>query len=377
MNNEYWKKLIEAGVPIYPVIPGQKKPLYIKIPDENGLTTVGWKRFYDIENWKAFKDVWLTFAEGREAVIEACGGDVSRWLPDYTPETLPEEFGFGLICRAFGGVALDFDSDSKETFSAWLRKMSQEAPDLLDRVYIEKTPHGFHVVFRTAMEKHNEKLAERPSIKGKLDKNDDPEDLKEKQTLIETRAGSGGFLVLAPTPRYAPMRGDLTNLPILADKEVHALYRVSRSFSHFPPPIPRAEKTDWRPRDTFDHTGWTVCDPYTRYTSQFTLTDWRQLLERYGWRFLKQTPDGRYWYQRPGKAPGDKDHSCNLKYCDGCWVLYTYTTNSALPEDEGLTGIRFLQHQVCGGDFKKAISLAAKFMCGARLCALGMLCNNN
>ena len=363
MNNEYWKKLIEAGVPIVPLKPGEKRPL--------GL----WSDLNSIEEWAKYKEEWMAWAEGPEAVAALDSTTPEEFCTRLGLQGVPVEFNFGLLCCNFA-VALDFDADSKDTFGAWLRKMSQEAPDLLDRVYIEKTPHGFHVIFRTTLEKRNEKLAERPGIEGKLDKHGNPENPKKRQTLIETRA-MGGFLVIAPTPGYTPMRGDLTNLPVLADKEVHTLYRVSRSFSHFPPPIPRTEKTDWRPRDTFDHTGWTVCDPYTRYTSLFTLADWRQLLERYGWRFLKQTPDGRYWFQRPGKAPGDEEHSGNLKFCDGCWVLYIYTTNSDLPEDEGLTGIRFLQHQVCGGDFKKAINLAARFMCGAHLCALGMLCNNN
>lgn len=70
---------------------------------------------------------------------------------------------------------------------------------------------------------------------------------------------------------------------------------------------------------------------------------------------------------------GKADHSG--KRC--CWMSNVYTTNSALPEEESLRVLEFLQYAVCSSDFKKAINLAARFMCGARLCALGMLCNNH
>ncbi|MDO4857586.1 MAG: bifunctional DNA primase/polymerase [Thermoguttaceae bacterium] len=363
MNKEYWKSLINADVPIIPVMPGVKKPI--------GL----WRDLTSVEEWRKYKEEWNAWAEGPEAVAKLDETTAEEFAARLGLPEVPEEFNFGLLCCDFA-VALDFDSDATETFRAWLGKMSNEDPAILDRVYIEKTPHGFHVVFRTTMEKRNEKLAERPGIEGKPDKHGKPEDPKKKQTLIETR-GKGGFLVIAPTPGYVKSRGDLASLPILTDTEVNTLYRVSRSFSQFPPPIERAERTDWEPRNAYDHTGWRVCDPVERYTAAFSLTDWRQLLEKYGWKFLYQTPEGRYRYQRPGKGADEDDYSGDLYYHNGCWLLYIFTTNSDLPNDEGLTGLKFLQHQVCGGDIYKAISLASKYMCGASLFALGMLCNNN
>ncbi len=362
MNRNYWKSLIEADVPVYPVTPGDKKPLG------------RWRTLVSVAEWKQYKKEWMAWAEGPEAVAKLDGISVGELAERLGLQEVPVEFNFGLLCCDFA-VALDFDSDSTETFRAWLGKMSNEDPAILDRVYIEKTPHGFHVVFRTTMEKRNEKLAERAGIEGKLDKHGKPEDPKKKQTLIETRA-KGGFLVVAPTPGYVRLRGDLTNLPILTDTEVNTLYRVSRSFSAFPPAIERATKTNWEPRKTVDHTGWRVCDPVERYTSAFSLADWKALLEKYGWRFLYQTPEGRYRYQRPGKGTDEDDFSGDLYCHNGCWLLYIFTTNSDLPNDEGLTAIKFLQYGVCAGDFNKAKSLAAKFMCGANLFALGLLCNN-
>ena len=363
MNRDYWKSLIEAGVPVIPVKPGEKRPI--------GL----WSDLNSVAEWSKYKEEWKAWAEGPEAVAALDGTTPEDFAHKLELEEVPEEFNFGILCCDFA-IALDFDADAVETFNAWLGKVSDEDLALLDRVYIEKTPHGFHVVFRTTMEKRNEKLAERPSIEGKLDNHGRPETLKKKQTLIETRA-NGGFLVIAPSKGYRKLRGDLANLPVLTDKEVNTLYRVSRSFSHFPPPIARTPRTDWKPRETYDHAGWNICDPITRYTDHFTLSDWRKLLEWYGWKFLKQTPDGRYWYQRPGKGPGEEDHSGNLYYVNGCWLLYVYTTNSDLPEEEGLTALKFLQYQVCAGDIKKAINVAARFMCGARLNALGLICNTN
>ena len=69
---------------------------------------------------------------------------------------------------------------------------------------------------------------------------------------------------------------------------------------------------------------------------------------------------------------GKSDHSG--KRC--CWMSNVYTTNSALPEEESLRVLEFLQYAVCSSEFKKAINLALRLICGTRVCALGMLCNN-
>ncbi len=77
-----------------------------------------------------------------------------------------------------------------------------------------------------------------------------------------------------------------------------------------------------------------------------------------------------------GKAPSEEDYSGNLCCYTRCWMSNVYTTNSALPEEESLRVLEFLQYAVCSSDFKKAINLAGRFMCGARLYALSLLCNN-
>ena len=61
MNNEYWKSLIEAGVPIVPVIPGEKRPIGT------------WRDLSSRDEWLKYKEIWLIWAEGPAAVAKADG----------------------------------------------------------------------------------------------------------------------------------------------------------------------------------------------------------------------------------------------------------------------------------------------------------------
>ena len=140
--------------------------------------------------------------------IPACGS----WR-DFQKKYYPSEIGpfdpRGVVCGEISGnlTALDFDS-AGVMFEPWRKLVESEKEGLLERCYIEQTPSGgFHVFYRSeSPARKNEKLAR----------------TEEGEVLIETR-GAGGFCVVANTPGYFAISGDLDALEQLPEEDVQTL----------------------------------------------------------------------------------------------------------------------------------------------------------
>src|SRR5262249_55820538 len=134
--------------------------------------------------------------------------------------------------KASGGLErLDFDLDAEHIFPEWQALVEAEAPGLLARLSLVRTPRGagaHHVYYRcTALDiPRHQKLREDPARPAK------------ERCLVETR-GTGGYTVAPGSPAECHERGRpwehvggpvLTELATITAAERDVLIRCARSF---------------------------------------------------------------------------------------------------------------------------------------------------
>ena len=211
---------------------------------------------------------------------------------------------------------LDFDAGGA-AFDAWADLVRADAPDLLERLVVERSPScGRHVVYRCPDGiSGNLKLAQRriavPSA--------DPVELFGKQyaprkagdtfevivPLIETR-GEGGLFLCHPTPGYELLQGDFSGVAAVSAAERELLLRAAWSLDEMPAAVaadPEPGVPGGRPGDDFNARG-----------------DVRDVLERHGWVRVRGG-ENEYW-RRPGK---DSGWSATLK----TGVFYVFSASAA------------------------------------------------
>ena len=268
-------------------------------------------------------------------------------------------WGVGIACMS-DFVCFDFDSDGEVLVHQFIGRICQERPELVNSFFLEKSPNGYHIVFRTQDSRfHSDKLAWRNGDPTRPDPKHEGEFEKEKTLLIETRAGIAYF-VTYPSPGYIWLSYTLDDgtriavkpvyeLPLVTESDLLWLCDVARGFDTYVPtkkpgrvlmPEQRAERNA---RERVERRkGRFLCDPMDYYGEAFTREQWENLLKEEGWKGLREDGEGRIFYQRPGKRSNEDDHSANLKEVDGCWMLYVYSTNCGLPTEVGLPAWKFL-----------------------------------
>ena len=256
-----------------------------------------------------------------------------------TPAEVPQFFRLSdAICVICGPVSggltiLDFD-DAGSRFESWQAKVEAVNPQLFASLVIERSPSGgYHVGARSDLVIGNEKLA--MSADGKT-------------TLIETR-GKGGLVVVDPTPGYQLEQNDLIGIPTITSGQMEFLLDCARSFDERAPatekPKPTAT-TASAPRAAGP------ADESTPWGDFNIRGDFRAILERHGWRKVRDAipgDDNERW-RRPGK--GEKGHSATV---NGDRLFYVWSSNSE-PFRNGKAYNPFqvyamLEH---GGDFTAA-----------------------
>ncbi|MBU4270526.1 MAG: DUF3987 domain-containing protein [Planctomycetes bacterium] len=263
---------------------------------------------------------------------------LQHWFTDSQP-----------ICLLTGAVSgnlelIDFDFEG-ELFNPWMELVNAEAPDLAERLVIERSQSGGrHVVYRCeATIPGNLKLAQRiiqaPDeqelvLCGKRYRPRRVGDRYEVTcTLIETR-GEGGLFLCAPTPGYVLEQGEFQNLPVLTEDERNVIVEAAWALNEAIPAVqrsPGATEMCGRPGDDFNQRG-----------------DIRALLARHGWTCVRGG-DNECW-RRPGK---DRGWSATLRDR----VFYVFSS-SAAPFEPNRAYSPFavyamLEHQ---GDFAQAAS---------------------
>jgi len=161
--------------------------------------------------------------------------DIDIPIDEFTEE------GIGIKCgKASGGLeCFDFDNhfgDAKKTLVNFV-----EANTLYEKYEfpIQSTKSdGYHLLFRCLKNEGNLKLAQRL-------KNGAPD------AIIETR-GEGGYFVVAPSPGYKIIRGDISKVPMITESERELLIETARSLNEYEKINYQSDETKERPGDIFN-----------------------------------------------------------------------------------------------------------------------------
>jgi len=149
-----------------------------------------------------------------------------------------------------GGVVKDYADLIKE-----------QAPTLLDRLVVEKTPSGgYHFVGRCESPIRNLKLAKN----------------KNHEAIIETR-GDGGYFCAAPTPDYKLQRGTFEAIAEISPDELEILLDCARALN-------QEEKELPAPTGIPHHSGGVT--PFDAYDARTTPGETVALLESHGWKVM-------------------------------------------------------------------------------------------
>lgn len=233
---------------------------------------------------------------------------VPSWTAFQARQPTPEEsgswaaaHGLGVICGAVSGGIFCIDIDQKNDVPGgrlvldFAELVKAQAPDLLDRLVVEKTPSGgFHMVGRCAKIIPNLKLARN----------------EKREVLIETR-GEGGYFCAAPTPDYTLMRGTFEAVPEVTSEELDLLLSCARALN-------REGREAARPRHEGGGTS-----PGDAYDARATGGELVALLESHGWKVAFRRGEAVY-LRRPDKK--DRGISATWNHIPGRFYVFTTST---------------------------------------------------
>ena len=278
------------------------------------------------------------------------GGKVplDRWTDDQhhpmDEAEIPRRFrngcNLGIVCGAGSGNLECLDFDNASLFQPLLDTLEAVNPSLRQKLTVwQETPSGgYHLLYRcSAPVGGNAVLAHD----------------RDGKAAIETR-GQGGQFLVAPSratsrqddkQRPYILYGTLQAVPTITAEDVALLHSIASSFDESghqeQKRLPRNQGgtiSGDRPGDRYNH-----------------VTDWNELLVRYGWRCLKTMGDRQHW-QRPGKT--GPEASGTLHPTKGFWC---FSTSTPLPTQQPLTPFAVFTYMEYGGDFVAAArALAAE-----------------
>jgi hypothetical protein len=259
-------------------------------------------------------DTWLPYQH--EPPTEA---QVREWFSGAYPP------GIAIVNGEVSGnlETLDFDNRAEEIFPAWCRLVESEAPGLVDRLSIAKTPRGYHARYR---------VPDLPQIPGNTRLAVDPAAPASEQTLIETR-GQGGYALAPGSPievhetgrPYVHFGGPpLDRVPAIGTSEREILIRAAKSFDRTPPPESPAPVLPMSPVPNNDHTdGPSPGDDFNDRGP-----DWGTILTPHGWVAVHQRGEATHW-RRPNKnGPGWSATTGVCVSAAGRPLFYVFSSNA-------------------------------------------------
>lgn len=245
-------------------------------------------------------------------------------------------YGIGFeLGGKWGTEAIDFDLKydlTKTMFKDYCARVMELAPDLLQKMVVQKTMSGgYHFVYKCSVVEGNKKLASRPAT-------EDEKLKKEKvKVLIETR-GTGGYIAIHPTPGYKIEKRNFLDIQEITPEEREILFSVAFEFNQ----VVREEyKPKQKPIKT--QSGMTPFEDYN-YRG-----DAVGLLQTHGWIVVKQK-GSKVFMRRPGdtsaKTSGNYDQETN-------WFS-VFSTSTEFETEKAYLPYAVFAVLECGGDFSEA-----------------------
>ena len=290
---------------------------------------------------------------------------VKNWQTAVTKYDLSNCWGVGLVCGTPSGNVEVIDIDQKYSLDGKLfeqYKMAVNAiqPTLLKKLVVQKTKNGgYHFIYRCAKIEGNIKLANRPTTDAErtdtynktyeaqvISGKDDAEAIRvakkakendSVRVLLETR-GIGGQIVIAPSPGYEVIYGDIYSITEITIEERETLHSIARQFNSVfeEVVIPRNTKIEktkgLSPFDDYNERGDVVAH-----------------LQSHGWRVVGNKGN-KTLLLRPGQTSaqtsGNYDHEKN-------WFS-VFTTSSEFEPQKAYLPYAVFAKLECNDDFPEA-----------------------
>ena len=268
------------------------------------------------------------------------------------------------------------------------------SPALYDRLTIVSTPSGgYHILYRTNINRRNLKLARRLSTEQELEEARAERKAEGKDyenitpypiVLIETR-GDGGYFLGWPSPGYTFIKGNYGTIMEITDDDSNVLMDICTSLDQLPNDGYRSSVN--KPKSnavvntpsgiTEDAPTSVIPDKVQRSASKkYHITPWEDYirkadvvgyLEKAGWRIVRSIPspdDGRMvvYLKRPGVS--DKDVSATYNHVPG--KVFCFSTSTRLPDNKPLNAFDVYLWNEHGGSIKNAVEELEKDGYGVR-----------
>lgn len=260
--------------------------------------------------------------------------------------------GHGQMAVITGNGLEMIDIDDRHLFNDFQGYLLAEG--LQNKVLLEKSPNGYHVVYKFEGEsKGNLKLAmgwEEVDEAGEYEWNDrttlKARDINGKwivsPCLIETR-GTGGYFLCAPSEGYHVIEGAWGSLKPLTSKERDLILEIGRRFDKRPT---TAQTTESEPYD--EDLKLKIRRPGDLFNEEWETTA-SQVLEEAGWIRVASTPKSTTW-RRPGKKKGVSGELHN----DGLFHCYSTSVPELETESKQYTAFSLLVALKFEGDYGAA-----------------------
>jgi hypothetical protein len=269
--------------------------------------------------------------------------------------------GLALICGdVSGGVELiDVDSAKDPHGTIWDDLRNAIAYDdliagIFKELYIEKTVSGgYHILYRYQVPEGrtragNMKLAQAARTAAGTS----------GEAIIETR-GEGGYCVIAPTPGYETVQGDLQDLPIIELAERDRLIEICKGLSYEIAPEAPAAVVPTPIRRQADG-----LSPFDDYNARATLDTVAEILQAHRWTIAGRRPE-KIFIRRPDNGTVTSEQSGNITMISGpqgsVALLSVFSSNAAPFDPYNADGTKkaYRPHDVYtllehAGDYKAA-----------------------
>lgn len=256
-------------------------------------------------------------------------------------------YGMGLICGVDGLEVIDIDTkndphrfadDKSLRFeNRFFSELALLCPTVKDKVVIQRTQSGgWHLIYKCNNPQGNRKLARLLGV---------------KEAILETR-GTGGYIVLCPTPHYSIQKGDILNIQILTNEERDALMAVCQSFDQQVKP-----KFDNEIKRNLPNTdGKKTC--WEDYNSKGEIL---RLLTDNGWSVCKESASN-YYLTRPNKQVGI---SASVRKSDN--IFFCFTSSTQFEPNAAYSPFAVYAFLAHSGDFSEAARVLYQQGYGERL----------
>jgi P4 family phage/plasmid primase-like protien len=271
------------------------------------------------------------------------------------------ESGVGIICGAVSGnlemLELEGRANTSDNLDSIIWECEQRGvadiwARLLSTVVAGSPSGGIHLIYRVdgAPVPGNTKIARRPATAEELAENS-----KDKIKVLSETRGEGGYFVAAPShgtvhksgDAWTMLSGEVGGTPAVITWEQRCLIHeaIHAALDEMPEQEVRQVQDQPVAQQTLDGLA-----PGADFNAR---TNWRTLLEAYGWTYHSNRGTEQLW-TRSGKKVSD-GHSASLYY-QGSDNLYVWSSSTELPQEEPISKFAFYTFMEHRGDFSAAAS---------------------